>query len=164
MRMRWAVTTLLFGSLLTSAGCSQSPSSSTTTVMEFPIQKTDAIWQSELTPEQYRILREQGTERPYSSPLYYLDESGVYHCAGCKSPLFTADTKFDAHCGWPSFYAPVDEKSIVERDDFSHGMIRTEVLCGQCGGHLGHVFNDGPKPTGLRYCINGAALDFTPAP
>jgi peptide-methionine (R)-S-oxide reductase len=162
--MRSVLSSFVFFLAVTSGGCSQSPSTSSPSVMEFPVQKPDAVWQQELTPEQYRVLREQGTERPYSSPLYYVDDAGVYHCAGCKSPLFTADTKFDAHCGWPSFYAPVNEKSVVERKDFSHGMIRTEVLCGQCGGHLGHVFPDGPNPTGLRYCINGAALDFTPKP
>lgn len=128
---------------------------------EFPVEKTDAQWREELTPEQYRILREAGTERPFSGIYTDHDEPGVYRCAGCGAELFTSGSKFHSGCGWPAFDQAVDEGNIVERKDTSHGMIRTEVLCAECGGHLGHVFPDGPtETTGMRYCINSAALEF----
>jgi methionine-R-sulfoxide reductase len=111
---------------------------------------------------QYTVLREEGTERPYTSPLNDEHRSGIFSCAGCQLNLFSSRTKFDSHTGWPSFWAPLDH-AVATRDDSSFGMSRTEVHCRRCGGHLGHVFEDGPKPTGLRYCMNGLAMNFTPA-
>ena len=126
------------------------------------ITKTDAEWRAELTPEQYRVLREHGTERPFTSPINDEKRAGMFTCAGCGKELFASATKFDSGCGWPSFYAPASKEAVAEKEDRSLFMQRTEVLCDDCGGHLGHVFNDGPNPTGLRYCINGAALKFNP--
>jgi peptide-methionine (R)-S-oxide reductase len=126
------------------------------------ITKTDAQWRAELTPEQYRVLREHGTERPFTSPINDEKRAGMFTCAGCGKELFASATKFDSGCGWPSFYAPASKEAVAEKEDRSLFMQRTEVLCDDCGGHLGHVFNDGPNPTGLRYCINGAALKFNP--
>jgi peptide-methionine (R)-S-oxide reductase len=121
---------------------------------------SDAEWRSKLTPEQYRILREGGTEPPWSGELLGKKDKGQYRCAGCGAPLFDSSTKYESGSGWPSFTAPADEDSVSERTDGSHGMVRTEVRCAKCEGHLGHVFPDGPGPEGLRYCINSAALDF----
>ncbi len=126
------------------------------------ITKTDAQWRAELTPEQYRVLREHGTERPFTSPINNEKRPGMFACAGCGKELFASATKFDSGCGWPSFYAPASKEAVAEKEDRSLFMQRTEVLCDDCGGHLGHVFDDGPNPTGLRYCINGAALKFNP--
>ncbi len=128
---------------------------------DFPVQKTDAEWQEELNSEEYRVLRKKGTERPYSSEYEHFWDEGVYVCKGCGAELFEAKTKFDAGCGWPSFYKSINSDAIKEILDNSHGMVRTEVVCAKCGGHLGHVFNDGfDQPTGLRYCINGVSLGF----
>lgn len=124
------------------------------------IDKTEEQWREELSPEQYRILREKGTERPFTGEYNDFDEAGEYVCAACGEKLFQSDTKFNAGCGWPSFYAPANETGIDEHRDTSHGMIRTEVTCSNCGGHLGHVFPDGPAPTGLRYCINSVSIKF----
>jgi len=125
----------------------------------FEVTHTNAEWQKLLTPDQYHILRQAGTERPFSSPLDKEKRAGVFSCAGCALPLFASNTKFDSGTGWPSFWQPLD-KAVVEQSDTSLFMKRTEVLCRRCGGHLGHVFDDGPKPTGLRYCMNGLALNF----
>ena len=120
----------------------------------------NADWRAKLTPEQYRVLREAGTEAPYSGELLNNKDAGIYCCAACGEPLFASDTKFDSGSGWPSFTAPADDKSVAEHRDVSHGMARTEVRCAACEGHLGHVFPDGPGPTGLRYCINSTSLAF----
>jgi len=124
------------------------------------VERTEAEWRALLTPEQYRILREKGTERAFSGALTENDETGNYQCAGCGALLFLSGAKFDSGCGWPSFMLPSDSNTVVEREDLSHGMRRVEVTCARCGGHLGHVFPDGPHPTGLRYCINSASLTF----
>jgi peptide-methionine (R)-S-oxide reductase len=124
------------------------------------IEKSDEQWRRELTPEQFRVLREKGTEAPFSGEYDEFFEPGAYRCAGCGTELFVSQAKYDSGCGWPAFSAPAGEDAIEEETDVSHGMIRTEVLCASCGGHLGHVFPDGPQPTGLRYCINSAALTF----
>lgn len=126
----------------------------------FMIQKSDDEWKKELSAEEYHILREKGTERAFTGKYYKHNETGIYHCAACNSPLFSSETKYESGSGWPSYWEPVSEKAIVEEIDKSHGMIRTEIMCATCGGHLGHSFNDGPKPTGIRYCINSASLDF----
>jgi peptide-methionine (R)-S-oxide reductase len=120
------------------------------------IEKTDAEWRTELGPEAYRVLRQKGTEAPFSGEYDHVFEPGTYRCAGCGAELFDSDDKYDSGCGWPAFSAPSGE--LDEEVDTSHGMVRTEVMCASCGGHLGHVFPDGPHPTGLRYCINSAAL------
>jgi peptide-methionine (R)-S-oxide reductase len=131
---------------------------------DFEIKKTDAEWKQQLTPEQYVVLREKGTERPFSGKFEDFYEPGTYVCAACGNELFKSDTKFDAGCGWPSFYEALDKTKIIEKVDNSHGMSRTEIVCAKCGGHLGHVFNDGPNPTGLRYCVNSVSLDFKKKP
>ena len=125
----------------------------------FEVTKTDAEWRAQLTPEQYRVLREHGTERAGTSPLDKQYAKGTFACAGCSLPLFSSDTKFDSRTGWPSFWKPIDD-AVGTTSDRSFFMVRTEVHCRRCGGHLGHVFDDGPAPTGLRYCMNGAALSF----
>ena len=124
------------------------------------IVKTEAEWKAELTEVEYYVLREKGTERPFTGDLLKEKSAGTFVCAACELPLFTSATKFKSGTGWPSFWQPINETYVAEKSDHDHGMTRVEVLCGRCDGHLGHVFNDGPPPTGLRYCINAVSLDF----
>jgi peptide-methionine (R)-S-oxide reductase len=128
----------------------------------YPVTRSDAAWKKTLSPAAYDVLRHQGTEMPYSSPLDMNFKKGLYSCLGCDTALFSSDTKYDSHTGWPSFWKPLSH-AVATRNDTSEMMLRTEVLCSGCGGHLGHVFTDGPKPTGLRYCMNGVAMRFKAA-
>jgi peptide-methionine (R)-S-oxide reductase len=177
--MRRTICTLLLGLGLTIAGCERAerqvtpestggyaaPAVSVPIPHDGPpekIMKSDEQWQSELTPEQYRVLRQKGTERAGSSELNNVKTPGTFVCAGCGQPLFDSETKYESGSGWPSFYQPVTKHAVEEHADNSHGMVRTEVVCSRCDGHLGHVFNDGPRPTGMRYCINGVSLKHVP--
>ncbi len=123
-------------------------------------ERSDAEWRTTLSPEEYHVLREAGTEPPFSGEYVDLDEAGIYHCRACGNPLFDSATKYHSGCGWPSFFDPLVPDAVTEVVDTSHGMVRTEIRCGRCGSHLGHVFEDGPEPTGTRYCMNSLALSF----
>jgi len=127
------------------------------------VRKTEREWKECLSPEAYQILRNAGTERAFTGKYYLLKDKGIYQCAGCRLPLFSSDTKYDSGTGWPSFWKPVQRKNIKELQDFAHGMVRVEIRCARCDGHIGHVFDDGPNPTGLRYCMNSDALHFVQA-
>lgn len=130
--------------------------------MSTKVEKSAAEWRRELSDEEYRVLREKGTERPFSGEYNLHFENGIYKCRACGNPLFRSDQKFESSCGWPSFDQQISKDAIVTHRDTSHGMIRTEILCGNCGSHLGHVFDDGPTETGLRYCVNSVSLKFDP--
>ncbi|MCV2363423.1 peptide-methionine (R)-S-oxide reductase MsrB [Paucibacter sp. DJ1R-11] len=132
-------------------------------IKTYPVQKSEAEWRAQLDPMQYQVARQSGTERAFTGKYWdHFEKNGLYRCVGCGTPLFEPDTKFDAGCGWPSYWAPVNAELIERIVDESHGMVRVEVRCNNCGSHLGHVFPDGPEPTGERFCINSAAIDFAP--
>ena len=156
---RWLLTGV--GAVALVAGLRALRGSPAAAAGKFEVEKPDAEWRRILTPEAYDVLRHEGTERPFSSPLDHEKRKGTFACAGCDLPLFVSDTKFNSGTGWPSFYQPL-ANAVGETEDRSFFMKRTEVHCRRCGGHLGHVFEDGPKPTGLRYCMNGVALKFVP--
>jgi peptide-methionine (R)-S-oxide reductase len=180
--MKPMLSLMLVGAALLLAGCESSELSTTArpivptnspsaasqpltakTAMSDKVTKTDAEWQKQLDPVQYAVLRQKGTERAFTGKYWNTKDAGTYRCAGCGEVLFVSDTKYDSGCGWPSFYAPSGTNKITEVKDNSHFMERIEVTCTKCGGHLGHVFDDGPNPTGLRYCINSASLEFEPS-
>lgn len=149
--------TALISILFIATGCAQKIKKQ---MENFAVVKTDAEWKKELTPEQYAVARKGGTEAPYSGKYWNNHEKGIYKCVSCGQELFTSDTKFESGTGWPSFYQPIKKQNVLEKTDKTLGMERTEVLCSRCGAHLGHVFDDGPKPTGLRYCMNSTSLNF----
>jgi len=130
--------------------------------MKDKIEKSEEQWKKELTPDQYQVCRMKGTERPFTGEYHKTKDPGVYKCVACKNELFDSDTKFDSGTGWPSFYKPIGAENVETEDDDTYGMVRTEVMCSKCGAHLGHVFPDGPRPTGLRYCINSVSLKLDP--
>lgn len=148
--------------ILSASSPAQEPANQPKEIMPDKIVKTDAEWKEQLTPMQYHVLREKGTERPGTGEYEHTHDQGVYKCAACGKELFSSEAKFDSGSGWPSFYAPLSKESVSTETDKKFFMTRTEVLCSRCGGHLGHVFDDGPKPTGLRYCMNSAALKLEP--
>ena len=148
---------------MSSSKINQLPEAKDSVAVPFEVVKTEEEWKQLLTPEQYVVLRGKGTERPFTGKFELHKEKGMYLCAGCGNELFPSDTKFDSGCGWPSFFASLDSTRIRYETDNTHGMVRTEIMCAKCGGHLGHVFDDGPQPTGLRYCVNSVSLDFKKA-
>ena len=159
----FALALVLAGLALAAAGPAQAPPKGTAQVIE-KIVKTDAEWKKQLTPQQYEVLRQKGTERAGTGEYVNNHEKGTYVCAACGLELYSSDTKFESGTGWPSFWQPIAKQNVVEREDRAFGMVRTAVECRRCDAHLGHVFDDGPRPTGLRYCMNSVSLSFHPAP
>ena len=159
--MKAIVVIMIASNLFISCNCNSQPKIKSQENMDTnKVVKTDEEWKKVLTDEQFSVLREKGTERPFSGKYYLHNEKGIYTCAACGAELFTSDTKFDAGCGWPSFFNVIDSSKVVYTKDNSLGMVRTEITCARCGGHLGHVFDDGPPPTHLRYCINSVSINF----
>lgn len=154
------ILTAIISILFIGTGCAQKNKKK---MENFAVVKTDAEWKKQLTAEQFEVARKAGTERPYTGKYWDNHEKGIYKCSSCGQELFTSDTKFESGTGWPSFYQPIKKQNVLENTDRTLGMARTEVICSRCGAHLGHVFDDGPKPTGLRYCMNSASLDFAKA-
>jgi peptide-methionine (R)-S-oxide reductase len=152
------ITTLLIA--LSLIACGQENSKKLPTKNQYVVNKTEAEWKSMLAPMQFEVLRKKGTETAFTGALWDNHEKGVYYCAGCQQELFSSETKFESGSGWPSFYKPIKEGAVAVGTDTSYGMVRDEVVCSKCGGHLGHVFDDGPQPTGLRYCMNSASMKF----
>ncbi len=153
---------VMIGMMTSAARCQNTSSKAASTKKKIPFEMnlSEEEWKKRLTPEEFYVLRQKGTERPFTGKFYKHFDEGTYVCKGCGNELFDSESKFDSHCGWPSYDRTLSPGSIVEKPDYSYGMIRTEVLCSRCGGHLGHVFDDGPTSTGLRYCINSVAIDF----
>jgi len=164
MKTILAFTALLLVGLLAACAVQSGASAGRESRRTYPVTKTDAEWKATLTPEQYRVLRQKGTEPPFANAFWNDHRHGVYVCAACRQELFSSETKFDSGTGWPSFFQPVRPEAVATEEDATLGMTRTEVVCGRCGGHLGHVFEDGPAPTGLRYCMNSAALNLVESP
>jgi methionine-R-sulfoxide reductase len=167
MKTYLLITIFATGFMLTACGQTNTTKKTTKQAMNTPnnndttkVEKTEEEWRKILTPEQYEVLREKGTERPYSGKLYKVNDQGTYTCAACGNELFTSDMKFDVHCGWPSFDKEIVGGKVKTQVDKSHGMIRTEIMCARCDSHLGHLFDDGPTETGMRYCVNSLSLNF----
>ena len=158
MHSRYYITAIIITLFFTTSFCQTEPEKDSKT--EFEVTKTDEEWKAILSPDAFDVLRNKGTEYAFTGEYTYNKKKGTYSCAGCGNKLFESETKYNSGCGWPSFYQPINDKVVLKQIDKSHGMVREEILCAKCGGHLGHVFNDGPKPTGLRYCINSVSLDF----
>jgi len=160
MKLNKVILILTVVSFIGFASCAQDKKDINDHTMEGKIIKSEEEWKVELSPEEYHVLREKGTERAFSGKLYYNEKEGIYSCAACGYPLFSSASKYESGSGWPSFFEPYKKENLETNSEKSIGMLRDEVTCGRCGSHLGHVFNDGPQPTGLRYCINSVALDF----